>query len=247
MKEKLVYLSKRNLNNIQLYKILKQDPELNQVDEYEAVKYYNELPCSVVTIFEKNYPKRLKLMHNPPWILFYLGDIQIANDKIVLITGTNFPSEYGKKATRDLINSQQIQSCVLSGFMYGIDTIVHRELINNKQKGIAVLASGFNNIYPVKNEFLINKIAINGLVISPFSLEFKADVHSFAFRNQIMAALAEEIYIIEAKNDSYPLHIVDYAINYGTEIYALPGSIYNENSQGPNLLISEGANVIYLK
>ena len=132
--------------------------------------------------------------------------------------------------------------CIVSGFARGIDTYSHIGAIKEKGKTIAVLGSGLDVIYPKENLKLYYEILNSGgLIISEYPLGSKPEKYHFPQRNRIISGLSDGVLVIEAKEKSGTLITVDYALDQGRDVYAIPGNIEKENSYGTNNLIKEGA------
>lgn len=141
-----------------------------------------------------------------------------------------------KKISKELVENS---FTVISGLARGIDSYSH---IGGIKRTIAVLGSGFNNIYPSENLDLAKEIIKNnGLLISEYPVEEKAKPQYFPERNRIISALSMGIIVVEAKLKSGTFITVDLALEEGKSIYAVPGNINSIYSEGTNELIKEGA------
>ena len=129
---------------------------------------------------------------------------------------------------------------IVSGLAYGIDSIAHRKCLEVGGKTIAVLGSGFDEIYPAEHISLAEEIAKQGLLISGYLPNKKATKFSFPQRNRIIAGLSDGLLITEAGIKSGTLHTRDYALDYGKNLYAIPGSIESNLSELTNEMIKTG-------
>ena len=217
----------------------------------QLIKEVDELKrnhiCSI-NIFDNRYPQKLKVIKDYPLVLFYIGNLELSQQDIVGVVGTRLPTQYGKKTSMDIafyLSNNHI--IVISGMAYGIDTCAHIGAIKGKcQKTIAVLGNGLldTDIYPKSNLQLLKSIVQNGgLVISEYPIYTKASKEFFPARNRIIAALSDKLIVVEAGMKSGSFITVDYALDYGKDVYAVPGGIYSEKSIGCNQLIKEGANM----
>ena len=132
---------------------------------------------------------------------------------------------------------------VVSGVAYGIDAIAHKECLSRGIKTIGVLGCGIDIIYPRANKLVYNEIEKNGLLISEFLPNTKPMPYNFPRRNRIITALSRGVIVIEATVKSGSLITVNYALQYGRDVMAVPGPVSNTNSKGCNLLIRDGAKV----
>lgn len=127
----------------------------------------------------------------------------------------------------------------------GIDTEGHEGCLKARGKTIAVLGSGFNDIYPKENIKLFNEIIDNGgLVISEYGLNAPPIGHHFLSRNRIVAALSNGVVLIEAKENSGSITTANHAIKLKRNLFVLPGSVSNLNYRGSNNLLVNGAKCI---
>lgn len=195
----------------------------------------------IVTIFSDEYPEKLKDLPDRPLILYAKGDLSLANQKSVAVVGTRMPSNYGRIVT-EKFSEKLAQSglVVVSGLCYGVDEIAHKKTLAVGGKTIAVVGSGFNNIYPATNTTLSMEIAEKGLLLSEYPPSFKPKRYTFPRRNRIVAGLSDGVLIVEAGIKSGTIHTKEYALEYGRDIFAVPGNITSNKSELTNQLIKSG-------
>jgi DNA processing protein len=109
---------------------------------------------------------------------------------------------------------------------------------------IAVLGSGLDVIYPPENEKLFERIAENGAVLSEFPFRTKPDKQTFPIRNRIVSGMSLGLLVVEAGFTSGALITVNWALEQGRPIFAVPGRIDSPLSKGPHRLIKEGAELV---
>jgi len=203
----------------------------------EKIKY--------LTIFDEEYPEKLKNIYQAPLLLFYQGDLSLLNNKILAVIGTRKYSPYGERVTKSFIPDLVKEGIVIiSGLAYGIDTIAHKATISYGGKTIAVLGSGINHIYPPEHEELGRLIGKDHLLISEYHPHEGPTKTHFPFRNRLVSALSDGILVIEAKERSGTLITCDYALEQGKDIFVIPNDIFIENGKGTNNLIKEGAYLV---
>lgn len=200
----------------------------------------------IIKLNDDLYPKKLKQIQNPPLQLYILGDYKILNQFSLAIIGCRNFSEYGKKMAKELsfkLSKRGIN--IISGMAKGIDSFAHISSIVAGGKTVAVLGGGFNNIYPRENiELMKEIIKTGGAVVTEYSPNIKPIGTNFPLRNRIISGLSDGVIVIEARKKSGTMITVDYALEQGKEIFALPGNINNPTSQGTNNMIREGAKII---
>ncbi|MBK7866111.1 MAG: DNA-protecting protein DprA [Ignavibacteriales bacterium] len=161
--------------------------------------------------------------------------------KALAIVGSRTPSPYGTKTasdfSRDLVNEG---FTVISGLARGIDTTAHKAALSAGGRTIAVLGSGFKNIYPSENKKLAKDISTSGAVITEFAPDTKPDAINFPARNRIISGLSLGSLIVETAEKGGALHTAAFAIDQGREVFAIPGNINSLKSGGTNRLIQDG-------
>jgi len=201
----------------------------------------------LITIEDRDYPSKLKLINDSPYGFFYKGNIKKLNEECcVSIVGSRTCSRYGGDLTKIIAEELSANNInIISGLARGIDTIAHKTAIDNKGYTVAVLGSGIDVVYPRENKHLYNNIVENGgCIISEFSPGTKPLSMNFPIRNRIISGLSDLLVITEAGEKSGSLITATRALEQGKEVIAVPGSIFSEESKGTNKLIKEGAHVL---
>lgn len=191
-----------------------------------------------ITILDNEYPEKLLDLNYPPFVLFYKGDISLLNETCIGVVGSRKPCEYALKATKGLcINSDEV---VVSGLAKGIDACAHL----NARRTIGILGCGIDYIYPYVNRELIKDVKARGLVISEYpGLSEPLGFH-FPFRNRLIVALSDRLYVMQSAMKSGTMTSVNEALNLGKEVRVLPYDIFLEEGVHNNRLIYEGATPI---
>ena len=192
----------------------------------------------VITIMDAEYPEKLRYLDDAPMLLYCKGDISLLNTDAISIVGTRMPSNYGRYVTEKFAGVLASAGLtVVSGLAYGVDAISHRKALEVNGKTIAVLGGGLNHIYPEANTNLANEIAEKGLLISEYPPFAKPTKYTFPVRNRIIAGLSLGTLITEAGKKSGTIHTKEYALDYGRDVFAVPGNINSLKSELPNSLI----------
>lgn len=194
-----------------------------------------------ISINSKEYPEKLKKIYDPPQKLYVLGNKNLLNQNGVAIVGSRKATPYGKKVAYNLAKELSGNGLiVISGLALGIDSYAHIGAI--KGGTIAVLGSGIDNIYPKANIELAREIIRNnGCIISEYSIGIKPEKLHFPQRNRIISGLSEGVVVVEANKKSGALITAEFALEQGKEVFAVPGDIDKEQSEGTNILIQDGA------
>jgi DNA processing protein len=195
---------------------------------------------------DKNYPRLLKEIYDPPKELFFLGEIKAEENLPLAIVGTRKVSNYGKQVTIELGRSlARAGFTIVSGLALGVDGLAHQAAIDVKARTIAVLGCGLDKIYPPNHKKLAEKIITQGgLIISEYPPGTPPLKHHFPTRNRIIAGLSLGVLVIEAPETSGALITARYALEQNREVFAVPGNIFNQNSIGTNQLIKLGAKLV---
>ncbi len=231
------------VNNHQMKEILGEDFEKisSQANEQTFDKYLSYLAnknITLLTCFDDDYPQKFDKIDDKPYYLFCMGDIKLLNKKCVSIVGTRLPTNYGINVTERFSKSlAKAGAVIVSGLAYGVDGLAHRKALEYG-KTIAVIAGGFDKIYPPEHTSLFKEIAEKGLVISEHRPDVRVAKYSFPQRNRLVAALGDVLLITEAGAKSGTTITKDFALDYGTPIYAVPGNITSSKSEGTNSLIA---------
>jgi DNA processing protein len=190
-----------------------------------------------LTLYDKKYPQKLKDIYDPPPVIFYFQLPAVA------IIGSRNSTVYGRKiASKTAAELAKMGVNIISGLANGIDGTAHQGALS-VDAGIttAVLGNGFNYLYPSQNKLLSQKIMNKGLMLTEFNPDVAPRAKNFPRRNRIISALADLILVVEAGAKSGTLITVDYALQQGKDIMAVPANIDRPNSVGCNRLIKKGA------
>ena len=214
------------------------------LDIYE--KYMKKNKIELIHIYDKYYPEKLKEIYDKPIFLFVKGNKEILNDFSLAIIGCRDYSLYGKMCAEKITEEIAKKNITtVSGLARGIDSIGHKQTLKSKGKTIAVIGSGLDNIYPKENLSLANEIIKNGgAIVSEYIIGTKPNKLNFPARNRIISGLSDGVVVIEARKKSGTMITVDFALEQGKDVFAIPGSIFNKNCEGTNELIKQGAKPI---
>lgn len=220
----------------------------SQIDpDAELEKLIND-GINFVRLNDENYPRLLKEIYDPPFVLFYRGDISCLNNSCLGVVGARKNSPYGQQATEKIVTELAQQNItIISGLALGIDAIAHESCLKAQGQTAAVLGSSLDwpNVSPMTNRKLAeNIIEHGGCLISEYAPIFPPSKITFPLRNRIISGLSLGILIVEAAQSSGTLITGKYALDQNREIFAVPGNIFNFNSVGTNNLIKLGAKLV---
>lgn len=226
------------LSKVNFDKMCEKSDE-NRVENF--VRNMENQDIFLINKFDDRYPDKLRYLDDAPFFLFCKGDISLLASKSLAVVGSRKPSPYGKVVTERLVRDVAGAGVtIISGLAYGVDSIAHRKCLEVGGKTIAVLGGGINEIYPVQHEDLAREIAEKGLLVSEYSPCYKATKFTFPQRNRIIAGLSDGVLITEANFGSGTIHTRDFALDYGKNLYAVPGNIDSDLSSLTNEIIKSG-------
>lgn len=194
----------------------------------EIEKRMKQEGVELITLKNKNYPKNLKQLYDKPICLYIKGNKEILNQFSLSIIGCRENSIYGKQVATAVSKGLAKQGIVtISGLAKGIDSICHRETLRVGGKTIAIMGSGLDIIYPYENKELAKQIVQNGgTILSEYPLETKPEKMHFPARNRIISGMSSGVIVIEAKKKSGTMTTVDFALEQGKIVFAIPRKHY---------------------
>ena len=214
----------------------------NQVDLVAELNRIQEYGCSVVTQQDPLYPQSLREIYDPPMVLYLRGLLEERDHHGIAMVGSRMTTSYGVESARRLAYQiAQAGVTVVSGGARGIDTAAHLGCLRAGGRTIAVIGSGLDIIYPSENIGLFDQIAEQGVVMTQFPFRRKADRQTFPIRNRIVAGMTLGTMVVEANRTSGALITANMAVDYGRQVFALPGRIDSPRSKGCHALIKNGA------
>jgi len=224
----------KNIHNFGLWEAVEK-----QIKDTERKK------INIISYDDPLYPGVLKEIDGAPIVLYMKGEYHPDDRYSIAVVGSRKHTSYGEVVTQKI--SGELASAgftVVSGMARGIDTLSHKSALSSGGRTIAVLGSGLDVHYPAENKGLMEKIAASGCVISEFPPGTMPNRENFPRRNRLISGLSMGVLVVEATADSGSLITAGYALEQNKEIFAVPGSIFSENSEGTNRLIKQGAKIV---
>lgn len=193
----------------------------------------------VVSYLDNDYPAKFLNLEDYPLLIYYSGDYSLIKANNIL----------GVAGSRKTINQALLfTEKVLSSYVYPIITGnsqgVEMLALAKGKNVICVLAGGIRNLYPEESSNLVAKIRTSGLVISEYPPTEKVSKYSFIARNRLIACLCDNLFVVSSSFKSGIRHTVEFALDYGKEIFTLPYTIGETSGELCNELIKNGANVV---
>lgn len=215
---------------------LKEHSALKRAEQ--ELKFIDKFRIKAHFLTDEEYPKRLRNCPDAPVMLYFKGNAALNASKVISVVGTRNATDYGKEICRMLLEDLKVYNpLIISGLAYGIDGAAHKEALKNGIPNVAVLAHGLDRIYPAQHRTMAEKIVDCGGLITEFMSGTIPDRENFPKRNRIIAGLADLTIVVEANIKGGALITAELANSYNRDVFAYPGRINDEFSQGCNFLI----------
>lgn len=210
-------------------------------DEIAGLERYG---ARLVAQGEADYPPHLYHISGAPPLITMAGGERLDWQRTVGIVGARNASTAGVKMTRLLASELGERGyTVVSGLARGIDTAAHRASLATGT--IAVLAGGFDQIYPAENIPLAHDILDNGgVLLTEMPLGWEPRARDFPRRNRLVSGLSLGIVVVEAAKRSGSLITARLALEQNRDVFAVPGSPLDPRAEGGNHLIQQGARLV---
>jgi len=184
----------------------------------------------------------------PPEQLYLEGSLPSDQHLLLGVVGSRKHSSYGREVCEHLIGGLRgYPISIVSGLAIGMDTIAHKTALRARLHTVAMPGSGLDRkvLHPHSNRLLAEEIVKSGgCLLSEYDPEYPAGIHTFPERNRLMAGLVRAVLVIEAGERSGTLITARLATEYNRDVLVVPGSIFNPNSKGVNMLLRLGATPI---
>jgi DNA processing protein len=215
---------------------------IKKFDNFRAVDkvltFTRRYDIQVLTMDNPDYPARLREVHDPPTLLYYMGNADLNHPGSLSVVGTRTPTSYGKQTVRTLLNDLAAYNLlVVSGLADGIDALAHRHALDNGLSTIAVLGHGLDMIYPAGNRALAKNMLENGGLVTEFPPGTGAAAAHFPMRNRIIAGISQGTVVIETDMKGGSMVTAGIAFSYDLPVFAFPGRITDAKSKGCNALL----------
>jgi DNA processing protein len=198
----------------------------------------------IITLADNNYPNLLRSISAPPIVLFVYGQLDCLQRPQLAMVGSRNPTPTGRDIALQFAHYLTENGLVItSGLAVGIDSASHEGALQCGST-IAVMGTGIDQIYPARNQILVEKIIERGAVISEFPLHTPIKKSNFPRRNRVISGLSIGTLVVEAALRSGSLITAKFAGEQGREVFAIPGSIHNPLSRGCHKLIRDGAKLV---
>ena len=212
------------------------------------IHFMEEHRIRALTLTSDDYPQRLTECPDAPIIIYYTGNADLNQTRIISIVGTRRMTTYGEDLIRRFVRDLR-QYCpevlIVSGLAYGVDICAHRQALENGYPTVGVLAHGLDQIYPYRHRDTAAQMLNHGGLLTEFMTQTNADKPNFVRRNRIVAGIADATILIESGARGGGLITAEIAQSYARAVFAFPGNVGQPYSEGCNNLIRDnGAGLI---
>ena len=244
--ENINFLFESNLQEIKIrtgltdsfLRALKREEAINLAEKQLNFNHKNGI--STHFFLDSSYPRRLRQCSDAPIVIYTKGKMDLNHTQIVSIVGTRNHTEYGKELLKSLLLSfKEKNILVVSGLAYGVDIHAHQLCLQNNIQTIGVLGHGLDRIYPSQHRQIAKEMQENGGLLTEFMIGTNPDRENFPMRNRIVAGLADATIVIESKERGGSMITAELANDYSRDVFAFPGDIGRQTSEGCNLLIKK--------
>ena len=241
-----------NLQNDEVMQLGRKFPfnfkdKLCQRDLTKARAIYDYCKASgidVIPFGDKRYPERLRLIEDPPVVLYCMGTFPDFNNKLCIgIVGTRKMSRYGRAAAYKF--SYELSSlgvCVVSGLALGVDAAAACGALDGGEPTAQILGCGVGIVYPKAHSRLREEVIKHGALISEYPPLEEPKKYYFPQRNRIISGVSQGVFVTECRKESGAMITADIALTQGKELFAFPGNVGEPTAEGPNELLRRGAN-----
>ena len=207
--------------------------------EMEFVDKHN---IQVLTLNGEDYPTRLRECPDAPILLYYKGNANLNQMRVVDIVGTRHCTAYGQDLVRRFVTRLK-ELCpevlIVSGLAYGIDICAHRQALTVGYETVGVLAHGLDTIYPNHHRQTAVEMVNHGGLLTEYMTQTEPFANNFRQRNRIVAGMSDATVVVESAHKGGALITARIAQDYGRDVLAFPGSVGAPYSEGCNNLIRD--------
>ena len=195
-----------------------------------------------LTMNDDRYPARLRECPDAPIIVYYKGNADLNQQRVIDIVGTRRCTAYGQDLIRHFISRLKTlcpQVLIVSGLAYGIDVCAHRQALAAGYETVGVLAHGLDTIYPSHHRQTAAEMVGHGGLLTEYTSQTDALPNNFRQRNRIVAGMSDATVVVESAYKGGALITARIAQDYGRDVLAFPGAVGAPQSEGCNRLIRD--------
>jgi DNA processing protein len=191
------------------------------------------------------YPAQLRHVHDPPALLYVIGTPPPEPTSAVAVVGARRCSELGRELAAEIGRALAlVGATAVSGAALGIDAAAHGGALDAGGRTLAVMGCGVDVVYPRGSRRLIERIRRSGTLVSEHAPGTPPFQRNFPARNRIVAGLCAATVVVEGADGSGSMITAEHAMEFGRDVYAVPGPVTSALSAVPLQLIRDGATMI---
>lgn len=203
------------------------------------------LGVQTLSLDDERYPPLLRLIPDPPPLLYVRGDLSLLREPQIAMVGSRRASSAGLRVADQLARELATLGLhVCSGLALGIDGAAHQGALAAGGNSVAVMATGIDRTYPARHRVLAEELSQRGCLVTEFPPGTAPLRHNFPRRNRIISGLSLGVVVVEAALPSGSLITASTATAQGREVFALPWSILHRGGQGCLQLLRDGAKMV---
>jgi DNA processing protein len=206
------------------------------------VKYMEEHGIRAISLLDDDYPQRMTECSDAPLVLYYKGNADLNQQRVISMVGTRHMTRYGEDCIRRFVRELHElcpQVLIVSGLAYGVDICSHNEALANGYDTLGVLAHGLDQIYPYRHRDVAATMVQHGGLLTEFMTQTNADKPNFVRRNRIVAGCSDATIVVESATKGGSLITAEIAQSYDRAVFAFPGNVGLPFSEGCNHLIRD--------
>ena len=201
----------------------------------------------VLCLGDDNYPKRLEDCADAPLVMYYKGNANLNQSRVINIIGTRHCTTYGADFIRRFIHDLKAlcpEVLVVSGLAYGVDINAHQQALAVGYDTVGVVAHGLDYLYPAAHKDVAREMVNHGGLLTEFMTCTNADKGNFVRRNRIVAGMSDACILVESAAHGGGIITAGISFDYGREVFALPGRVGDHFSEGCNNAIRENKAIL---
>lgn len=206
----------------------------------------DRLGVDIMTLQDADYPQRLRQLADPPAVLYWRGKkLRVDDEAAIAVVGAREPSEYGRMAAEKFgLELSAGGALVVSGIAQGVDGCAIRGALKGGGPVISLLAGGVDRITPKEHRFLAEDVAAVGALVSEYPPGTEPRGDHYRPRNRILSGLSLGVLAVECRPFGGTMLTVNHALEQDRDVFAVPGPIDAQMSEGTNRLIQQGAKLV---
>ncbi len=191
---------------------------------------------------DREYPQEWLDLPDAPEKVYALGNLALLSKRKLTVVGSRTTPANALKLGAKIAKELSSAFVLVTGTADGGDGAAMEGGAENGQI-ICVLAGGFSAL-PQGNLPLLERVAKRGLLLSPYPFDTPVRSFSYEYRNKLLAALSQGVFVLGAGEKSGALITAKYAEKYKKPVFAFPYPPNSAAGSGCNALIKRGGHLV---